>query len=66
MARSVRHRLRARVEDASSRHKSLEVGLSILERDSSIGGGLLAGALAYRLFVLLLPSALFLVSAVGI
>lgn len=40
--------------------------MSVAERDSSIGGGLLAGALAYRLFVLLLPTALLLVSALGL
>ena len=34
--------------------------------DSSIGGGLLAGALAYRLFVLLLPTSLLLVSGLGL
>ena len=40
--------------------------LRLIERDSSIGGGLLAGALAYRLFVLLLPSALLFVSGLGL
>src|SRR4051794_7694072 len=40
--------------------------MTVVERDSSIGGGLLAGALAYRLFVLLLPTALLLVSGVGL
>jgi uncharacterized BrkB/YihY/UPF0761 family membrane protein len=38
----------------------------VVERDSDIGGALLAGALAYRLFVLLLPTALLLVSGVGL
>jgi uncharacterized BrkB/YihY/UPF0761 family membrane protein len=47
-------------------HASVDVGMSVVERDSSIGGGLLAGALAYRLFVLLLPTALLLVSGVGL
>jgi uncharacterized BrkB/YihY/UPF0761 family membrane protein len=37
-----------------------------VESDSAIGGGLLAGALAYRLFVLLLPLVLLLVSGLGI
>jgi len=59
-------RARARVEQARSSHPSLEVGLSLFERDSAIGGGLLAGALAYRFFVLLLPSALLLVSGLGL
>jgi len=59
-------RLRARAERGRSSHASLEVGLSLFESDSSIGGGLLAGALAYRLFVLLLPLALLLVSGLGL
>ncbi len=58
--------LRSRVEAARSRHSSVDLGYSLVERDSSIGGGLLAGALAYRFFVLLLPSALLLVSGLGL
>jgi uncharacterized BrkB/YihY/UPF0761 family membrane protein len=58
--------LRTRVESARVHHSSLDLGFSIVERDSSIGGGLLAGALAYRLFVLLLPSALLFVSGLGL
>ncbi len=58
--------LRGRVEAARSEHRSVELTLSLVERDSSIGGGLLAGALAYKLFVLLLPTALLLVSGFGL
>src|SRR3954466_992557 len=54
-------RLGARAEAARSRHPIIDVGYRLVERDSSIGGGLLAGALAYRLFVLLLPTALLCV-----
>jgi hypothetical protein len=57
--------LRDRVEAARAGHASLDFGFRFLERDSAIAGGLLAGALAYRLFVLLLPTALLLVSGVG-
>lgn len=57
---------RARFEAARSRHASVELGWSLYEGDSSIGGGLLAGALAYRLFVLLLPTSLLLVSGLGL
>jgi len=59
-------RARARAEEARSSHPSLEVGFSLFESDSTIGGGLLAGALAYRLFVLLLPFTLLLVSGLGL
>jgi membrane protein len=58
--------LRARTEAARTRHASVDFGLSLVERDSRIGGGLLSGALAYRLFVLLLPTALLLVSGLGL
>jgi uncharacterized BrkB/YihY/UPF0761 family membrane protein len=58
--------LRRRVDAARAEHSSIDLGLTIVERDSSIGGGLLAGAIAYRLFVLLLPSALLFVSGLGL
>src|SRR4051794_14134223 len=59
-------RLGARAEAARSRHPIIDVGYRLVERDSSIGGGLLAGALAYRLFVLLLPTALLCVAGLGL
>ena len=57
---------RTRVEAQRPHHATLDFGLTLLERDASIGGGLLAGALAYRLFVLLLPTALLFVSGLGL
>ena len=58
--------VRAYINEARARHSSLDLGLGVVERDSAIGGGLLAGALAYRLFVFLLPTALLLVSGLGL
>ena len=58
--------LRTRIEAARTWHASLDLGLHVVEQDSSIRGGVLAGALAYRLFVLLLPSALLFVSGLGL
>jgi membrane protein len=58
--------LRARVEQARASHASIDLGFDVIERDAVVGGGLLAGALAYRLFVLLLPTALLLVSGLGL
>jgi membrane protein len=58
--------LRSRIEAARAAHATIDFGFGLVERDSSIGGGLLAGALAYRLFVLLLPSALLFVSGLGL
>jgi membrane protein len=58
--------LKRRADAARAHHASVDLGFTLIERDSSIGGGLLAGALAYRLFVLLLPVSLLLVSGLGI
>jgi membrane protein len=58
--------IRGHADAARARHSSVDLGFTVVERDSAIGGGLLAGALAYRLFVLLLPTALLLVSGLGI
>jgi uncharacterized BrkB/YihY/UPF0761 family membrane protein len=58
--------LRAHVEASRAQHNSVDLGLSLVERDSTIGGGLLAGALAYRLFVVLIPVALLCVSGLGL
>jgi membrane protein len=58
--------LRTSVESARTDHASVDLGFTLVERDSAIGGGLLAGALAYRLFVLLLPTALLFVSGLGL
>jgi len=58
--------LRSRIEAARASHSSVDVGFDLVERDSANGGGLLAGALAYRLFVLLLPTTLLLVSGLGL
>ena len=58
--------LGAQIEAARVRHRSVDVAVRAVERDSEIGGSLLAGAIAYRLFVFLLPFALFLVGGLGI
>jgi uncharacterized BrkB/YihY/UPF0761 family membrane protein len=58
--------LRDRADAARAHHSWLDFSFGLAERDSSIGGGLLAGALAYRLFVLLLPTSLLLVSGLGL
>ena len=58
--------LRGRFEAARSRSRLLDVSFDVIERDSDIGGGILAGALAYRLFVFFLPLAFLLVAALGL
>ena len=47
-------------------HGSVDAIYVIADRDSEIGGGLMAGALAYRLFIWLLPFALVVVGGIGI
>ena len=47
-------------------HSSVDVTLTGIERDSDVGGGIMAGALAYRLFIWMLPFALVLVGVLGV
>jgi hypothetical protein len=58
--------LRTRVEASRARHTSVDLGFDVVERDSTAGGGLLAGALAYRPFVVLVPAALMSVAGLGL
>ena len=48
------------------RHSAVDVTLTGIERDSDVGGGIMAGALAYRLFIWMLPFALVLVGVLGV
>jgi uncharacterized BrkB/YihY/UPF0761 family membrane protein len=59
-------RLRRRVEGARGRVPLLDASLQIVERDSRIGGSILAGALAYRLFLFFLPLGFFLIALLGL
>ena len=58
--------LRRWIEEARGRSAALDATFETIERDSNIGGGLLAGALSYRLFVFALPLAFFVVSGLGL
>jgi uncharacterized BrkB/YihY/UPF0761 family membrane protein len=60
------HAVPDRVEKARRRSGTLDAALETIETDSEIGGGMLAGALSYRLFVFALPLAFFLASALGL
>jgi uncharacterized BrkB/YihY/UPF0761 family membrane protein len=48
------------------RHASVDAVFEMADRDVEVGGGIMAGALAYRLFIWLLPLALVLVAGLGI
>ncbi len=58
--------LRRRVEGARTRTPVLDASLEMIERDSEVGGGILAGALAYRLFLFFLPLGFFLIAVLGL
>jgi uncharacterized BrkB/YihY/UPF0761 family membrane protein len=58
--------LKGWVEEARGRSPALDATFETIERDSRIGGVMLAGALGYRLFVFLLPLSFLLVSGLGL
>ena len=58
-------RLARRAQDERGRHRSVDAVFEMAERDSEVGGGIIAGALAYRLFIWLLPLALIAVAGLG-
>jgi uncharacterized BrkB/YihY/UPF0761 family membrane protein len=50
---------------AERRHDSVDVVFEMVDRDGEVGGGIIAGALAYRFFIWLLPLALVAVAGLG-
>jgi uncharacterized BrkB/YihY/UPF0761 family membrane protein len=58
-------RLAARAQAERGRHRSVDAVFEMADRDSEVGGGIIAGALAYRLFIWLLPLALVAVAGLG-
>jgi uncharacterized BrkB/YihY/UPF0761 family membrane protein len=58
-------RLAERAQDERARHNSVDAVFDMVDRDSEVGGGIIAGALAYRLFIWLLPLALVAVAGLG-
>ena len=64
-AREAADRARAWAERERGRSRVVALGFDLAERDRDRLGGLLAGALAYRMFLWLLPFSLFLVGALG-
>jgi uncharacterized BrkB/YihY/UPF0761 family membrane protein len=47
-------------------HSSVDAAFQMVNRDGDIGGGIIAGALAYRLFIWLLPLALVAIAGLGV
>ena len=58
-------RLAERAQVERERHRSLDALFDMVDRDGEVGGGIIAGALAYRLFIWLLPLALIAVAGLG-
>src|SRR4051794_28405691 len=58
-------RLAERAQHERTRHGSVDATFQMAERDGDVGGGIIAGALAYRMFIWLLPLALVLVAGLG-
>jgi uncharacterized BrkB/YihY/UPF0761 family membrane protein len=59
-------RLAERAQAERGRHRSVDAVFEMADRDGEVGGGIIAGALAYRLFIWLLPLALVAVAGLGI
>lgn len=59
-------RLRVRLDRARSRVPVLDAAVDVVEQDADIGGGILAGALAYRLFLFMLPLGFLFVAILGL
>jgi len=59
-------RLSERAQEERSRHASVDAIFDVVDRDGQVGGGIIAGALAYRLFFWSLPFALVLVAGLGV
>ena len=63
---SARRSVEAQTESLRARHASVRIAYEAYERDRRQAGSLLAGGLAYRLFLWLLPAALFAVAVVSL
>ena len=57
--------LAARAEAERRLHPSVDAVYEMADRDAEVGGGIIACALAYRLFIWLLPLALVVVAGLG-
>lgn len=64
-ARRTADEVRHRVEDARPQTPVIDTAYEMYEHDSSIAGGMLAGAIAFRLFLVLVPLLLVLVAGLG-
>ena len=59
-------KLEQRAQDERTHHASVDAAFEMADRDGETAGGIISGALAYRLFIWLLPAALVAVVGLGI
>lgn len=64
-AKDASEEARTRLERSRRERPLIDLGMETIDRDNGAGGGLLAGALAFRLFLAALPLMLVLVSLLG-
>jgi uncharacterized BrkB/YihY/UPF0761 family membrane protein len=55
-----------RLQAGRSRSAAVDVALGSLEHDAAVGGGLLAGAVAFRVFLFIVPFVFFFVAGFGL
>ncbi|HKE54185.1 MAG TPA: YhjD/YihY/BrkB family envelope integrity protein [Actinomycetota bacterium] len=65
-AQELEERARGEFDRAREQHLSVRLAVEAFESDRARAGGLLAGGLAYRVFLWQIPLALFLLSAFGL
>ena len=65
-AAELERRARREFDRAKEQHATVRLAVKAFESDRRRAGGLLAGGLAYRIFLWQIPLALFLVSALGV
>jgi uncharacterized BrkB/YihY/UPF0761 family membrane protein len=63
---SAAKRYAERAEASRASHGSVDAVYVMFDRDSEVGGGIMAGSLAYRLFIWLLPFSLVVVAGIGL
>jgi uncharacterized BrkB/YihY/UPF0761 family membrane protein len=58
-------RMSERALEERGRHGWIDATFEVVDRDTEVAGGIIAGALAYRLFIWLLPAGLVFVGGLG-
>ena len=59
-------RLQERGQEERRRHGWVDAAFEVVDRDGEVGGGIISGALAYRLFIWMLPFGLVFVGGLGV